>query len=116
MTERPPGYLIYEIDLTLANYDGAYPRSEMVKARKRLHEDLHLNVATSRLEMAVKRKCGILTKDLCEYKLEGRKPCAEFNESLEFVTNRFDVDDEEQRSSLVEEALTLPNDEHILVI
>ena len=89
MTVKLPDYLS-EIDFSLAKYSGSYPREELVKARKRLHEDLHVAVAGSRLELAVKRKCGILTRDLLEFKMEGKRPCADFNDSADFVTSRFD--------------------------
>jgi len=97
MTVKLPDYLS-EIDFSLAKYSGSYPREELVKARKRLHEDLHVTAAGSRLELSVKRKCGILTRDLLEFKLEGKRPCAHFNDSADFVTSRFDDEPpEEQR-------------------
>ena len=52
------------IDFSLANYIGTYPRTEIVKAKKQIYEDLHMQTAESLLEIVCKRKCGVLTQGI----------------------------------------------------
>lgn len=86
----------YEIDFNLEQYDGFYPKKEIAKAKRQLYDDFHKSTARTLLEIIVKKKCGILTNDVVDYKLYDKKPCEDFNESLEFINPKFDETKEEK--------------------
>lgn len=71
------------------NYTGTYPLVDLQIVRNELYKDLYATPAESLLELSVKRKLGILTKDLVEFKKLNKKPCLNFNTSLEYIPMRF---------------------------
>ena len=85
-TLTPPKY---DIDFSLAEYKGSYPKSSLVAAKKQIYDDFHVATSESLLELVIKRKCGILTQELLDYKFLNKRPCLEFNEDLNFLPARF---------------------------
>ena len=81
----------YQIDLNLSKYNGRYPRDDLIRAKKQAFEDLHQSTSESILEIIIKHKCGILTKDVIDFRLYDKKPSDKFNDSLEFINPRFDL-------------------------
>lgn len=83
--------LDYQVDLNLTKYTGRYPRDDLKRAKKQAFEDFHKSTSESMLEIVIKHKCGILTKDVVDFRLHDKKP-DNFNDSLEFISTRFDFE------------------------
>lgn len=83
--------LDYQVDLNLTKYTGRYPRDDLKRAKKQAFEDIHKSTSESILEIIIKHKCGILTKDVVDFRLHDKKP-DNFNDSLEYISTRFDFE------------------------
>lgn len=64
--------LIYNPSYEANNYDGTYPLSQIEKVRKYLIDEC-LTESRSKLEVEIKRKCGILNRDVINYFLHDQK-------------------------------------------
>lgn len=93
----PTEYDVIDFDLT--KYSGSYPRGELIKAKKQIYQDMHVSVSQSLLEISIKRKCGVLTKDVRDFKMHNKTPGTHFNNDMDYLTCRFDNTTQEEEVS-----------------
>lgn len=74
--------LVYDPIYEIKDYKGSYPIVQLKKVRKYLINNLKKDI-NSKIELEIKRKCAIFTKDLIDYMLVGKKP-EKFDEKKTF--------------------------------
>ncbi|CAF0712985.1 unnamed protein product [Brachionus calyciflorus] len=96
-------HIEYNPDTEITDYHGTYPVKDMKRVRCHLIENFKRE-SSSKLEFTIKRKCGIITRDLIDYMLheirpehfvENAVPKTNYSDSNPFIHKILNIDEDD---------------------